>query len=167
MPKNRPNPRLAKLHRNYTVEEVASLYAVHRNTVRAWIKAGLPTVDAKRPVLVLGRHLADFLQRRRTVNKRSCGPGQMFCLRCREPRHPEAGQVRYRPLTEKQGNLAARCGHCGAGMNRRVSLAKLAAVCGDWWPLPTQPQDHIDQPATPSLNSDFAQDAANHANASP
>jgi hypothetical protein len=28
------HPRLAKIHRNHTVEEVASVLAVHRNTVR-------------------------------------------------------------------------------------------------------------------------------------
>jgi hypothetical protein len=33
-----PNPRLAKIHRNYTVEEVANVFGVHRNTVRQWIK---------------------------------------------------------------------------------------------------------------------------------
>lgn len=56
------NHRLAKLHRNYSVEEVAKLYGVHRNTVREWIKRGLPTNDGKRPTLILGRDLAAFLQ---------------------------------------------------------------------------------------------------------
>ena len=41
----RPNPKLAKIHRTYTVEEVARLYDVHRNTVRQWIKDGLPSMD--------------------------------------------------------------------------------------------------------------------------
>ena len=128
MPATRPNPRLAKIHRNYTVDEVAKLYGVHRNTVRAWIDRGLPTIDQRRPVLVLGSHLAEYLQARRTVNKRPCGPGQIYCLRCREPRAPAEGVVRYRPLTPTQGNLVGRCACCGTGLNRRVSLAKLAQV---------------------------------------
>jgi hypothetical protein len=41
--KRLPNPRRAKIHRNYTVAEIATLYTVHRNTVREWIKHGLPT----------------------------------------------------------------------------------------------------------------------------
>ena len=66
-----PNPRLAKIHRNYTVEEVARLYGVHRNTVRQWIKRdGLPICDDGRPVLILGGELAAFLTRKRTRNKR-------------------------------------------------------------------------------------------------
>ena len=41
----RPNPNLAKIHRNYTVEEVADLFSVHKNTVRLWVKNGLATND--------------------------------------------------------------------------------------------------------------------------
>ena len=39
----RLNPRRVKVHRNYTVEEVAKLFQVHKNTVRDWLKVGLPT----------------------------------------------------------------------------------------------------------------------------
>ena len=44
MAKTRLNPWLAKIHRNYTVEEAARLYGLHRNTVRQWIKRGLPVI---------------------------------------------------------------------------------------------------------------------------
>jgi hypothetical protein len=129
--KQRPNPRLAKIHRSYTVDEIATLYGVHRNTVRAWIKRGLPTVDDQR-----GRCWcwatpgATSCRRGAMVNKRPCGPGQIYCLRCREPRAPAGGAVRYQPLTPTQGNLVGLCGCCGAGLYRRVSRAKLAAIQG-------------------------------------
>ena len=69
MARRHPNPRLAKIHRSYTVEEIASLYGLHRNTVREWIKRGLPVCDDRRPQLVLGRDLAKFLETRRTRNR--------------------------------------------------------------------------------------------------
>lgn len=158
MPATRPNPRLAKIHRCYTVEEIAKLYGVHRNTVRAWIGRGLPTIDKRRPLLVLGSHLADFLTVRRAVKKRPCGPGQIYCLRCREPRAPAGEAVRYHPLTPTQGNLVGLCGCCGAGLNRRVSLAKLPQVQGHLNVTLPQAVDHIDESPLPSLNSDFEQD---------
>ena len=77
MAKRHPNHRLVKIHRNYTVEEVAGLFGVHRNTVRAWVKRGLPMIDRKRPMLIHGRDLAAFLQARRLKNKQTCQPGEI------------------------------------------------------------------------------------------
>jgi hypothetical protein len=167
MPATRPNPRLAKIHRSYTVDEIAKLYGVHRNTVRAWIARGLPTVDERRPVLVLGSHLVAFLQARRTANKRPCGPGEIYCLRCREPRKPAGEAVRYQPVTPTQGSLVGLCGCCGAGLNRRVSLAKLPLVSAGLAVTSAQGREHIDESPQPSLNSDFKQDNPDHANAPP
>ena len=61
MKTKRPNPRLVKIHRNYTVEEIACLFGIHKNTVRSWIKMGLPVTDNCRPQLILGSELAAFL----------------------------------------------------------------------------------------------------------
>ncbi len=124
------NPRLAKIHRNYTVEEVASLYGVHRNTVRQWIKRGLPVIDDKRPALILGRDLANFIDTKRKKSKRRCPDGYLYCLRCREPRRPIGDAAIYEPTNERNGNLIANCGHCKAKMYRRVNVAKLDEVWG-------------------------------------
>ena len=83
-----PNYRLVKTHRTYTVEEIASLFHVHRNTVREWVKRGLPTCDDRRPMLILGPELAAFLQARRLKNRQTCAPGELYCVRCRAPRVP-------------------------------------------------------------------------------
>ena len=64
------NHRLAKIHRSYTVEEVARLFGRHRNAVRAWLKSGLPTIDKTRPALIAGIDLRDFLVKRRQQSKR-------------------------------------------------------------------------------------------------
>ena len=125
-----PNPRLAKIHRNYSVEEIANLYGVHRNTVREWIKRGLPTSDQKRPFLILGRDLVAFLHARRVKNKRPCQPGELYCVRCRAPKAPAGDMVEYKPVTETSGNLIAICPDCHAIMNRRASLAKLEQFRG-------------------------------------
>jgi hypothetical protein len=79
--KRLPNPQLVKIHRSYTVEEVTRLLDVHKNTVRNWIKEGLPVIDDKRPTVILGRDLSPFLQARRIKNKQPCKPGEIYCLR--------------------------------------------------------------------------------------
>ena len=93
----RPNPNLVKIHRNYTVEEVADLFSVHKNTVRLWVKDGLATNDDKRPMLILGSGLKQYLQSKRQGNKRKCLPIEIYCVRCRLPQVPAGNMVDFEP----------------------------------------------------------------------
>lgn len=155
MKTRRPNPHLVKIHRSYTVEEVAKLFGVHKNTVRNWIKQGLPTCDDKRPTLILGRDLVAFLQVRRTKNKRTCQPGEIYCVKCRAPKKPAADMVDYQAITEKVGNLVALCPACNSIMNRRVSLTKLEQFRGHMDITMPQAWRHIVDSTQPTVNSDF------------
>jgi hypothetical protein len=130
MRKRRPNYRLVKILRNYTVEEVARLFGRHKNTVRAWVKVGLPTCDSKRPTLILGRDLAAYLRARRMGNKRPCQPGEIYCVRCRVPKLPAGEMADYEPVTDKVGNLKGICPDCEGMIFRRASLAKLPQIRG-------------------------------------
>ena len=151
----RPNPRLAKIHRSYTVEEITSLYSVHKNTVRHWIKQGLPVLDKKRPLLIHGIDLSQFLQVRRRKHKKSCKPGEIYCVKCREPRLPEGMMADYEVLNDTLGNLIGICSYCEILIYRRVSLAKFDAVRGELIITFPQALKHIEGRGQPSPNSDF------------
>ena len=157
MPKRRPNPRLVKIHRSQTVEEVAYSLNIHKNTVRAWVKAGLPTCDKKRPVLILGTDLAAFLQASRMKNKRPCQPGEIYCVRCRAPKFPAGDMAEYVPVTEKFGNLIGICPVCDLMIYRRVSQAKLEQVCGKMNVTLSEAQRQVNERIEPTVNSDFRQ----------
>ena len=126
--KHRPNPCLVKIHRNYTVEEIAHRFGIHKNTVREWVKTGLPTSDKKRPMLILGNDLSAFLQARRARNKRPCQLDEIYCVRCRAPKRPAGCMAEYQPITGTLGNLIGICPDCEAMMYRRASRAKLPAI---------------------------------------
>ena len=123
------NPNLAKIHRSYTVEEVANLYGVHKNTVRAWInKHGLKTNDNLRPVLILGRDLKGFLQERKKKNKCKCLPHEVYCLKCRKPQIPAENMADYIPITETKGRLISLCPECGSLINQYKRLDQIQAI---------------------------------------
>jgi hypothetical protein len=164
MSARQPNYRLVKIHRPYSVEDVARLFGVHRNTVREWIKRGLPVIDQKRPLLILGRHLADFIQARRLKNKRTCKPGEIYCVRCRVPKNPDGNMADCQRLTATLGNLIGICPCCGSLMYRRVNLAKLELVRGNLDITITEAPQRISESAKPTVNSDFKQEGAKDAN---
>lgn len=155
MGKRHPNHRLVKIHRSYTVEEIAAMFGIHKNTVRNWVKDGLAISDDKRPMLILGHDLVAYLQARRGKNKQSCKPGELYCVRCRAPKLPAAGMADYEPVTEKFGNLKAICPDCDTFINRRVCLAKLEQVRGEMDICFPQARQHVIESTKPTENSDL------------
>lgn len=128
----RYNYRLVKIHRNYRIEDIARLFVVHKNTVRQWIKEGLPIIDRKRPILLLGRELSDFLKERQAAKRRPCGLGEMYCFRCRTTKVPAAGMVDCTRRSAKTWNITAICPDCLLIMHQLVSATR----------FPTFPQSH-------------------------
>ena len=123
------NPNHAKINRSYTVEEVANLYSVHKNTVRSWInKKNLRTNDDLRPVLILGRDLREFLQVNRTKNKRKCLPHEVYCLRCRKPQIPSENMADYVPISNTTGRLISLCPECESLVNKYISLSQIHTI---------------------------------------
>jgi hypothetical protein len=157
MRKRRPNHRLVKIHRSYSVEEVARLFGTHKNTVRAWVKAGMPTCDSKRPTLILGRDLFDYLQARRRKNKRPCQPGEIYCVRCRAPKQPAGDMAEYQPITAGLGNLIGICPACDGMIYRRASRAKLAEIQGNLEITFSEAERRVSDIDSPTVNSDFNQ----------
>ena len=160
-----PNPRLVKIHRNYSVEDIARLFDVHKNTVRSWLKQGLAAIDDRRPTLILGRELLRFLHERRQRAKQSCGPGRIYCIACRAPKVPAGKMAECIPTGPQAGNLRGICPDCDRLIYRRVNLAKIGAVRGELEITFTQPRPSIRESPAPSVNCDSSQKAQAHENA--
>src|SRR5689334_11149136 len=116
-----PNPRLIKTHRCYDIREIARLFMLHPNTVRAWQSQGLQAIDERRPTLFHGAALAAFLRTRRAKAKCPCPPGHIYCLPCRSAHKPAGDMVEYVAITSTSGNLRGICPTCGRFMYRRVN----------------------------------------------
>jgi len=119
------NTRLIKRDYSYFVGEIAELFDVHPNAVRRWMKAGLITLDARRPFLIHGADLIDFLDMRQAQRKQKCAVDELFCLRCRRPRHPRFGRVELKFRNEMRLDLSGVCEACGARMHRAGSVVRL------------------------------------------
>jgi hypothetical protein len=151
----RPNPNLAKIHRNYTVEEVANLFSVHKNTVRLWVKDGLATNDDKRPMLILGSNLKQYLQSKRKINKRKCLPFEIYCVRCRFPQVPAENMVDYEPINCSMWRLIGLCPSCNGIINKYINIVQLEQIKDKLDITLPKALKHINESSKPLLNSVF------------
>lgn len=154
MPKS-VNPNLVKIHRNYTVEETALVLGVYKNTVRAWIKNGLPVCDDKRPTLILGIQLRAFLQLKRKARKRKCRVDEIYCMHCRSPKRPAGDMVDLALVNGSTNRLTGLCPDCSSLMNRFVSESSLARIMSELDVQIPQSLEHIYKSDCLPVNSDF------------
>lgn len=155
MPTRRVNPNRVKLHRSYSVEELARCLDVHKNTVRHWQGKGLEPIDASRPLLFQGATVRAFLANRNSSRKRPCPPGTFYCLRCRAPRSPALGMVDFIPMRPGTGNLRALCECCEVTMHRRVREADISKIMPGCTVRFAQGHTSLSGQTATSLNCDF------------
>lgn len=155
--RGRPSGRTVKIHRSYTIDEAARETGACKATVRRWLKNGLPSVNDKRPLLILGSDLVALL--RKKPKRQPCLLDECFCLKCRKPRKPALAMAEYMPLTSIGGNLRAICGDCGTLMHKRIPLTVLAALRGILdVSLPVREKHLVDGVKAP-LNVHFQKDS--------
>jgi hypothetical protein len=123
--------------------------------------------DDQRHLLILGRDLGDFLQAKRTKNKRPCRSDEIYCVRCRTPRKPAGDMADYAPFSPTSGLLSAICPQCDLMIYKRVSWLALQQVCTLLDVTITQAHSRIGDSTPPSLNSDLKPGASSHVNAQP
>jgi hypothetical protein len=158
MPARRINSRLIKLHRSYSVEEAARALGAHKNSVRGWIKDGLPTIDRSPPALILGQDLRAYLEGKRKAAKRPCPPGTLYCFKCRQPRPPAMGMVEATRQNATTGNLSAICEVCDTMMHRRTRLAAITVIMPNLDVQIREAGPRLLERPSPSLNCDKQED---------
>jgi hypothetical protein len=114
-----PNPRLAKIHRSYSVEAVSRLFKIHNNTASKSLRQGLEPIDDQRPTLIRGQELA----------RSACGSGRNYCLRA--PKVSAGKMAEYIEAGDTTVTLQGICSDCNRMIYRRINGLKLAAVRGN------------------------------------
>lgn len=154
----RPNWRLVKVHRSYTIDEASKVTGLAKGTVRRWIKSGdLAALVDQRPFLILGEDLAVYL-RSRTQPTSKLAVQELYCFGCRQPSVPAGRMADYLPLTAKTGNLRALCECCTRVMHKAVSLSSLPSLAALLDLSFPQGGQHLMDTSDPSVNDHLEQE---------
>ena len=82
-------------------------------------------MKARRPFLILGDALRQFLADRATGAKVALRPRQFYCFTCKAGREPMGKMVDCIPQTPKTARLLGLCEVCGCTFNRMISRSEI------------------------------------------
>ena len=149
------NPNLVKINRSYTYEELAAVFGVHKNTVAAWVRNGLPCLKDMRPYLILGASAKLYLQEQRTSNKQKCKQNELYCMCCKKPTTPYGNLVDYLPSSQTKGRLSGLCFACHNVINKFIGYSQLQEYSRIFDITKPMGLEHINDSDNPLLNSDL------------
>ena len=100
----------------YSVDDVQSLYGVHRNTVSNWVVSGLKPSDNSLPQRFRGAELKRFHAQRAERSRRNLRPGEFKCVACDSAVFPELSTLTFKHQEGKSTFACATCCDCGAAL---------------------------------------------------
>jgi hypothetical protein len=109
---------------SYELTEICTLFSdlgLHPQTVRKWIKSGLPTIDKGKPALIYGHDLILFLKMRNDASKCPTEFGQIYCFKCKDARHIFRNLISVKPKPNFL-EVQAVCRECKARMLQSYKL---------------------------------------------
>lgn len=116
----------------YLIEGITILFGITRRTVQNMLKQGLKILCRKKPFLIYGQDLFDFLKERKSENECTLLEDEFFCPRCRCPRKSLVSFIKYEKTDKMLGKNYARqviirgvCEVCYSPLNRFSSDKKI------------------------------------------
>lgn len=113
---------------SYSVQEICDLLAVHKNTVREWLRQGLPKTDSQKPYLIYGNDLRLFLNQRQQSRRKKCGLDEFYCLRCRTQRRSFGNLADVKLRNSKTVMVSGICEVCDTPLNKVQSVKNLPNI---------------------------------------
>lgn len=122
----RANPMAVKAALSYEIGEAAQALGKSPATIRNWRKDGLEFMSSRKPYLISGAAIQEYLRAKCRASKCRLDPHQLYCPACRKGRKPVGMAVVSISMTPKTALLRGPCDHCGSISTRMISKAKAA-----------------------------------------
>lgn len=114
------NSNLIISNRSYSTEKIQKLIDIHPQTIRSWCNEGGLTCISKKPILIYGAILKEFIKNRNESHKKTLEFNQMKCFRCKAISVPKNNEVTL--YNNKNGSIRAVAIHSCC---EKIELSKL------------------------------------------
>lgn len=115
----RINRKGVSKHMAYTLKELTGRLNVGEKTILRWIDKGLLTVPGgKKPILILGDDLIEFLKKK-DAKKGKLKRNEFFCFACKEPKPAKRASIKM--LSDRK---TGDCRDCGGKMSKIFTSRK-------------------------------------------
>lgn len=115
----------------YSLSEVAVVVGVQRRTVTRWVNEGLIVLDAnKKPVLVMGYILKEFLINKSMENKVSLKKDEIYCVACSQGVQCDMDKLELNFLGKNKSlpALVGRCKKCKNKIFKYISQEEVRSI---------------------------------------
>lgn len=107
-------------NRSYSTEKIQKLTGIHPQTIREWINQNNLECVSRKPILIYGAVLKEFIKNRNESHKKTLEFTQMKCFKCKAISIPKNNEVLL--YNNKNGSIRGVANHfCCEG----VELSKL------------------------------------------
>lgn len=148
------NTRRISLKLSYSVQEIAELFNIHKHAVLIWIRSGLKIIDQKKPYLINGTDLTEFLNNRQKKRKHKCKQHEFFCFKCRLPRSSLPDHIRITTRNQHRLKISGKCEVCQTSIFKEGSVKKLTEF-QKIFSVSVQTREHIFGCNDPCVNNDI------------
>lgn len=112
--------------RTYSIAELAEAIQRTPSTVRSWIREGMPTLDARKPVVIDGAQAKKWLRSKWEGRKQRTAANEAHCLSCRKSRPFLEGSRSLLRITDKVLAMTGECAVCRCRMNKFASAKSIS-----------------------------------------
>lgn len=150
----------------YSVKRLAETLERREETVRRWIKDGMPTIGFECPYMIDGQEAKHWLNQKWRQRKKPCALDQLYCLPCHSRKHPAQDSVAIIETPDGGLRLEAKCPACGASIYMARKMADKAEITRLMSRFMGNVR-HLSGYSHPPLNRTFEQDTSPEFKSSP
>jgi hypothetical protein len=103
---------LIESNRSYSTQKIKKLIGIHEQTIREWILINNLECVSKKPILIYGAVLKEFIKNRNESHKKTLNFNEFKCLKCKVISIPKNNQISL--YNNKNGSIrvTGTCQNC-------------------------------------------------------